>query len=68
MLEEITTRSDINIERFIDEVNLRTCIWDCTSEAYKDRNLKKRQWTELRNFFYPDFERSSAKQNAVLCK
>ncbi|RZF49255.1 hypothetical protein LSTR_LSTR002876 [Laodelphax striatellus] len=60
--------SEINIERLITEVRLRPCLWDCSSDEFRDRDLKKLQWAELCQMFYPQqYENSTHKQRLELC-
>jgi hypothetical protein len=39
--------SIFDTERFIVEVHSRIALWDMTTEAYSNRNIKKKSWEEL---------------------
>jgi hypothetical protein len=59
---------DFNTEMFIDEVKKREAIWNSSSETYKDRILKKNQWSELCSLFCPSFDDQTPKEKAATCK
>jgi hypothetical protein len=58
----------LNTEMFIDEVKKREAIWNSSSETYKDRILKKNQWSELCSLFCPNFDEQTPKEKAATCK
>lgn len=60
--------SYVNIERLTDDVKLRPSFWDSVSEDYKDKDPKKQHWSELSYLFHLQFEASTAKKKAELCK
>ena len=37
--QKMSREGDINVEHLIQLVEERTCIWDISSENYKDKNL-----------------------------
>lgn len=45
--QKMSCELQINIERLIELVQERTCIWDLSSEDYKDKNVKKEAWREI---------------------
>ena len=46
-IQRMSCEVEPNIERLIELVQERTCIWDISSENYKDKNLKKGAWREI---------------------
>ncbi|KAG8329734.1 hypothetical protein J6590_080461 [Homalodisca vitripennis] len=58
----------INTELLIDEVKKREAIWNSSSETYKDRVLKKNQWSQLCSIFCSNFEDQTPKEKAASCK
>lgn len=57
-----------NTELLIDEVKKREAIWNTSSETYKNRILKKNQWSELCSMFSTNFEDQTPKEKAATCK
>ncbi|KAG8304569.1 hypothetical protein J6590_090759 [Homalodisca vitripennis] len=55
----------INTELLIDEVKKREAIWNSSSETYKDRVLKKNQWSQLCSIFCSNFEDQTPKEKAA---
>ena len=54
---------EIDIERFIYEIQIRPGIWDLADAAYSNRDWKKVLWDEIRDIFIekedcPDVERN----------
>jgi hypothetical protein len=44
--------SNFDTERFVVEVHSRIALWDMTTEAYSNRDLKKKKsWEELVDIF-----------------
>jgi len=39
----------------IELVESRPCLWDKTSEEFKDRELKSKLWLEMYSFLEPNF-------------
>ncbi|KAG8284682.1 hypothetical protein J6590_097724 [Homalodisca vitripennis] len=52
----------INTELLIVEVKKREAIWNSSSETYKDRVLKKNQWSQLCSIFCSNFEAQTPKK------
>ncbi|KAG8317450.1 hypothetical protein J6590_026599 [Homalodisca vitripennis] len=55
----------INTELLIDEVKKREAIWNSSSETYKDRVLKKNQWSQLCSIFCSNFEDQTPKEKTA---
>ena len=50
-MENVKARKEINVEQFIVEWEKRQCLWNVTSEEYKDRNLREKTLENLRESF-----------------
>ena len=45
-----------DIQTLIELVETRPCLWDKTSEGFKDRELKSKLWLEVYPFLEPGFQ------------
>lgn len=59
---------EVNIERLIELVQARNCIWDISSENYKDKNLKKEAWREICEELIIGFNDLDNKEMIAKCK
>lgn len=55
--------SNFDTERFIVEVHSRIALWDMTTEAYSNRDLKKKSWEELVDIFMNQEDATDAEKN-----
>jgi hypothetical protein len=51
--------SNFDAERFIDEVLSRIALWEMNTEAYSNRDLKKKTWEEFVDIFMNKEEAAS---------
>jgi DNA mismatch repair protein MutH len=56
--------SNFDTERFIVEVHSRITLWDMTTEAYSNRDLKK-SWEELVDIFMNQEEATAAEIGCI---
>ncbi|XP_077287929.1 uncharacterized protein LOC143912519 [Arctopsyche grandis] len=47
-------------ERVIAEVSKRACLWDVTTDAYKNRDTRQASWLEIAAELFPNFSSLSA--------
>ena len=50
-MENMKARKEINVEQFIVECGKHQCLWNVTSEEYKDRNLREKALENLKESF-----------------
>ena len=50
-MENMKARKEINVEQFIVEWEKHQCLWNVTSEEYKDRNLRENTLENLKESF-----------------
>ena len=50
-MENTKAKQDANVEKFIVEWKKHQCLWNVTSDEYKDRNLKERALENLKEIF-----------------
>ena len=55
----------VNTEDFIWEVEKQPAIWDASSEAYSNKQVKLNAWNEIVCTFLPDFEQQSLAKPSV---
>ena len=59
---------EVNIEQLIELVEARNCIWDISSENYKDKNLKKEAWIDICQEMIIGFNDLDTKERNTKCK
>lgn len=59
---------ETNMERLIQLVEERNCIWDISSENYKDKHLKKEAWREICEELIIGFNDLDNKEMIEKCK
>ena len=47
-MEHMKARKEIIVEKFIAEWEKHQCLWNVTSENYKDRNLREKAFENLK--------------------
>ena len=47
-MEHVKARKEIIVEQFIAEWEKHQCLWNVTSEDYKDRNLREKAFENLK--------------------
>jgi hypothetical protein len=52
----------------IELAESRPCLWDKTSEEFKDRELKRKLWLEVCSFLEPYFLQSDRKEQMKVGK
>jgi hypothetical protein len=57
-----------DILTLIELVESRPCLWDKTSEEFKDRELKSKHWLEVCSFLEPDFQQLDRKEQIKVRK
>ena len=50
-MENMKARKEINVEQFIVEWEKHQCLWNVTSEGYKDRNFREKALANLKESF-----------------
>lgn len=66
--QRMSCEVETNIERLIQLVEERNCIWDISSENYKDKNLKKEAWREICEELIIGFNDLDNKEMIEKCK
>jgi hypothetical protein len=56
--------STFDTERFIVEVHSTIALWDMTTEAYSNRDLKKKSWEKLVDIFMNEEVATAVEKNA----
>lgn len=51
-----------DVPTLIELVESRPCLWDKTVNEYKDKHLKKKQWTEVYMYLEKKFEDKTPKE------
>ena len=57
-----------DILTLIELVETRPCLWDKTSEEFKDREFKCKLWLEVYSFLEPDFQQLDRKEQIKVGK
>lgn len=60
--------SKVNTEDLISAVEQKPAVWDASSEAYSNKQLKLNAWNEIISSFIPDFEQRSLVERNNLSK
>lgn len=60
--------SKYDIVTLIELVESRPCLWDKTSEEFKDRELKSKLWLEVCSFLEPNFLQLDRKEQMKVGK
>ena len=50
-MENIKIRKEINVEQFLVKWEQHYCLWNVTSDEYKDRNLTEKALENLKESF-----------------
>ena len=58
----------INNEDLISLFRERQCLWDLSSEEYKNRNLKKDSWKDVCQQLFKKFEDMNDQEKNETCK
>ena len=57
-----------DILTLIELVETRPCLWDKTSEEFKDREFKSKLWLEVYSFLEPGFQQLDRKEQIKVGK